>query len=74
MIKCLMLHNVDLLTSLSFCCQYSVVTGCGRDIIIIIIIIIIIKNISPCKLIIELQMRSCSSQFSNKNVFSNFRN
>ena len=39
-----------------------------------VVIIIIIKNISPRKLIIKPQMRSCSSQLSNKNVFSNFRN
>ena len=37
-------------------------------------IIIIIKNISPCRLIDEPQMRLCSSHLSNKNVFSNFRN
>ena len=42
--------------------------------IIIVIIIFIIKNISPCKLIDELQMCLCSSHLSNKKVFSNFRN
>ena len=39
-----------------------------------LIIIIIIMNISPRKLIQEPQMRSCSSQLSNKNVLSSFRN